>query len=369
MTAFTRLGSGIWDWERWTELGCDEKGLSARVLWLGLYTSAEARRHVPGLWHGGIPSMSDASRLSVDSVRAGLDLLLEHELVEYDPKPRVLRLCELPDCGEFPSNGKVIKGWWTKFKTVPQCAVRDAHVKTLHWIMETGAAQKGEPLSANHVTAWNETFMQITIPAPRKRGLRRLCDNNDTSNSSQPSLFGPSQIPVHAQTSGYPQHVDNSVSLRQSKEITGPETVSDTVSDTNRIPDPGSRIPESLSGIPDSVGGVGGARPVLTLVPPYGAADVLRELAGHGWDGKADSAYSEAVDALIPRWVGQGVTLGRFALLAKYNAEFKRAKSVRNAADLVSCDLPQEIAEAERSLTELEERLRMAAEARQSLSL
>src|SRR5690349_17629174 len=111
MTAFTRLGSGIWDWEPWTRLGA-----SARVLWLAIYTAAEGRRCVPGLWHGGVPTMADAARMQPDEARDALDQLLEHELVEYDPKTRVLRLCVLPDAGEYPSNGNVIKSWWTRFK-------------------------------------------------------------------------------------------------------------------------------------------------------------------------------------------------------------------------------------------------------------
>ena len=126
MTAFTRLGSSLWDWEPWTDLAP-----LPRVLWLALYTSAEAKRHVPGLWHGGIPSMADAARLPPDDVIDALDKLLQRELVEYDAKLRVLRLCELPDAGEYPSNGKVILGWWTKFRTVPQCPVHDSHVKLL----------------------------------------------------------------------------------------------------------------------------------------------------------------------------------------------------------------------------------------------
>src|SRR4029079_3664356 len=153
MTAFTRLGSSIWDWEPWTELGT-----CARVLWLALFTSAEAKRHVPGLWQGGIPMMADAAHMSADDVRLALDQLLERETVEFDARSRVLRLCHLPDAGEFPSNGKVILGWWTRFKTVPACPVRDAHVRTLQWILDTGAERRGTPLTPDHANAWRTTF-------------------------------------------------------------------------------------------------------------------------------------------------------------------------------------------------------------------
>src|SRR5882724_5806912 len=95
LSAFTRLGSALWNWEPWvtrTEI--------TRLFWLALYTSGEAKRHVPGLWQGGFPSMADAARISPDKVIDALDELLDHEMVEYDPKTRVLRLCMLPDPGE-----------------------------------------------------------------------------------------------------------------------------------------------------------------------------------------------------------------------------------------------------------------------------
>src|SRR5262249_45545464 len=153
MTAFTRLGSSIWDWERWTELEP-----WPRILWLALFTSGEAKRHVPGLWQGGIASMADAARMHADDVIGALHVLLSRDLVEYDSKYRVLRLCELPDCGEHPSNGKVILGWWTKFNTVPACPVRDAHIRTLWWICEEGARRSRKTLTPNHEIAWRETF-------------------------------------------------------------------------------------------------------------------------------------------------------------------------------------------------------------------
>lgn len=356
MTAFTRLGSSIWDWEPWTDLAA-----SPRMLWLALYTSAEAKRHVPGLWHGGIPSMADAARMAPDDVIHALDVLLERGMVEYDPKVRVLRLCELPDCGEYPSNGKVILGWWTKFNTVPTCAVRDAHVQTLAWICDEGSKRKGDPLSPHHKEAWERTFSRIVVPAPRRRGVRRLADS-DTSTQAQPSLFpmplgSGNGIPPQGE-SDYPQvahaAVDNSASLRQMNKNNGPETVSDTVSDTNRIPDPGSRIPDrsSLSG--EGCRGGGGHEPVrssvLTLVPPatpYTATDVLRELAQGPWDPVADQSHQHALSALIPSWVANGWGVAEFARLAEYNRHSGRTW---NARSLAGCDLAAEIETARKVL-------------------
>lgn len=354
MTAFTRLGSSIWDWEPWTELEA-----MPRLLWLAMYTSAEAKRHVPGLWHGGLPSMADAARMKPDDVIYALDTLLERDLVEYDPKFRVLRLCELPDCGEYPNNGKVILGWWTRFQTVPTCPVRDAHVRTLEWICTEGAKRSGKTFTPHHMEAWQGTFARIAIPAPRKRGVRRLADS-DTGTQVQPSLFAPlaGAVPLGSGIapqgeSSYPQvsclPVDNSAALHQPNKIRAPETVSDTVSDTNRIPDPGSRIPDlsSLSGEGGWGGGHESGRPVLTLVPPYAVADVLRELAAGPWDPASDRTHQNAIGALISTWVAQGWGVAEFALLAEYN---RHAGRRWNARALVGCDLRAELETARRTL-------------------
>jgi hypothetical protein len=353
MTAFTRLGSSIWDWDRWTELEA-----SPRILWLALYTSGEAKRHVPGLWQGSFSSMADAGRMRVDDVVNALDALLDRELVEYDAKLRVLRLCELPDCGEYPSNGRVILGWWTKFNTVPPCAVRDAHVRTLQWICQEGSRRSGKTFTPNHQEAWNDTFARIVIPAPRRRGVRRLADNNDTGTSVQPSLFSPPVSPVLHESS-YPQNpqipVYNSAVLRQLNEINVPETVSHTVSDTvshtNRIRDPGSRIPDhsSLSGEGDWGRG-DGERRVLTLVPPatpYTADDVIRALAVGPWDSSFDQSHQNAIGALIPLWVTKGRGLSDFARLADYNRHSGRVWSARV---LAGCDLDRELDTANKAL-------------------
>lgn len=347
MSAFTRLGAAIWDWEPWTELAA-----IPRVLWLALYTSAEAKRHVPGLWHGGIPSMADAARLSPDDVILALDALLERELVEYDRKFRVLRLSELPDAGEYPNNGNVLRSWWTRFRTVPVCAVRDTHVKTVAWLCDVGSRRAGKVLSPNHQEAWTETFGTIVVPPPRRRGVRRLADS-DTSTQAQPSLFSLAAPSGNgfatAADSAYPQNpqpaVDNSDVLRQSNEISYPETVPGTVRGTNRIPDLGSRILD-LGSSGEGEGGRG-ARPVLSLVPPFTVAEVLAEMRQGRWDPAFDRSHQDALSALFPGLVARGVTLGDFAVLREYSVAFTQAMSARW---LAGCDIAEEIDRARKRL-------------------
>lgn len=340
MTAFTRLGAEIWTWEPWVSLRCPE----AQLLWLALYTTAPARRNAPGLWQGGVPVMAEASNLLPDAVVTGLERLLAAELVEYDARFRVLRLCCLPDPGEFPANGNAIRSWWTRFNTVPECGVRDAHVATLRWILDEGARRGRKKVTPHHEEAWTQTFAQIQIPASRRRGLRTLL-NSDTGTNVQPSLFPASPSGNGSSVASTPHGaqggVDNSGSLHQSNKNNSPGTVTDTVSVTNGIPDPGSRILD-LSG--EGEGGRG-ARPMLALVPSFTAGEVLEALSQGHWDSAFDKSHQNALSALIPIWDADRMGLSDFAVLARYS----RMDGVRmNLRWLLGCDIAAEISKARR---------------------
>lgn len=270
MALYTRFGSGISTWDRLTPL---DPG--ARWLWVALYTSNEAKRLPPGLFHGSITTMAECARITVDAARLHLDQLLEAELVEYDMKQRVLRLCELPDCGESPANANILRGWWNKFRSLPKCAVRDAHVATLSWLMEEWARENSKVITEKHREAWSVTFGTIVVPAARRRGIRRLVDHA-TGTPSQPGLFDPVTAPPepicnssgqgsvrplsahsepsvngsdYSQASGEWGSVDNSDSMRQLSDSRYLETVSKPFRNPQ---DPGSRIQILSSSFPDS---------------------------------------------------------------------------------------------------------------------
>lgn len=355
MTAFTRLGSSLWDWEPWRELS-----MPTRNLWLALYTSGEAKRHVPGLWQGSIPSMSDAARMRPDDTVDSLDDLLTRELVEYDPKTRVLRLTELPDAGEWPQNGKVILSWWRRFETVPNCGVRNAHVPTIRWLLDHGAKSSGKKVTPHHEEAWAETFAQVQIPSPRRRGMRRLSDDSDTSTRVQPSLF-PSQAPLSGHDPRYPQNsqvsVDNSAVLRQQPNINHLDTVSHTV----RIPDPD---PDTGIGSLSSSGEPAPPRRTLTLVPGYSVEDVVDVMRGGRWEDNFSKTHQDELRARFDVWLGQRVTLEDFRFLAQASREFGDAWDARV---LATADIPDRIRRARRRASELEERMRMLDEFRPQL--
>jgi hypothetical protein len=223
----TRISPRLWSWQPWVSLPT----VHARLLWLALYTTPEAKRMPAGLWHGGIGALAEAATMGADDVISSVSTLLDRRLIEYDKANRVIRLTELPDRGERPHNGSVIRGWWTSFKSVPQCAVRDAHVPFLAWL--------AEPFTNDHQRAWDDTFATVKTPKGRV-GTRSV---TDPTSERQPDLF---QV--------------NSGS---------PDTVSDTVSDT--VWDPGSGIRDQGSG---SEREGGGKKPPL----PFTVAELLAAL-------------------------------------------------------------------------------------------
>lgn len=181
---YTNLGCHIWQWDPWVKLPT----LESKLLWLALYTSPEAKQCLPGLFIGTIAVMAQAANLALDTTAAALDTLIEHDLVEYDAKHRVLRMTQLPDGCEAPDNPSHLSGMFRRFRLAPACPIRDAYVDTMRWLLCERA--KPEPPSQGMEEVWSKTFGTITPPARRRRGVQRVMDaSTDTSTPSQPSLF------------------------------------------------------------------------------------------------------------------------------------------------------------------------------------
>jgi hypothetical protein len=195
---FTKIGTGLWSWSPWLRLetGSDDiVGRCARLLWLAIYTSPESKRSVPGLLNVSVGGLAELAAMPTQAAYSYFDRLLAHDLVEYDAERRVVRLTSLPDGCEAPTNGNTIRAWWRRFLSVPECEIRDAHVGTVHWMLERWSLEAGRPISADHSKAWAETFGTISIPKQVRRGVRSLLGDSDTSTPVQPSLFQKPPIP------------------------------------------------------------------------------------------------------------------------------------------------------------------------------
>lgn len=299
---YTKLGDGIWNWEPWRRLeGHDDPiGCRARMLWLCIYTSPESKRMPPGLWHGSITTMADASGMSANDVFTSLDRLLEHRLVEHDQRLRVLRLTRLPDAHESPSNGNAIRGWYSKFKTVPECAVRNAHVTVIRWLLEEWCRTTGKVLSKDHAQAWSETFGRMEIPEATIRAGQRLIES-DTSTPVQTSLFSPSSRASGLGGASEP-HQD-----RDPKEIRDSEThgrVTVVGLDQDQDQDQDLRSSSSLSGEGDPGGGHVPSRPHLTLVHGGFDADDLAEMLVIATSGRFPRALTRDERTDLQRAIG-----------------------------------------------------------------
>lgn len=314
MSSFTRLGSDIWRWPQWIALDA-----SARVVWLGLYTSPEARRFPPGLFEGSLVQIAEACRVPHPDTVSALDLIIERELAEYDRKTRVLRLTELPDAGEWPTNGNVVRGWWTKFRGLPECPVRDAHVPTLRWLMDEGSRAAGKLLTPHHHTAWAETFGSVVVPAPRRRGVRRLIE--DTGSDVQPSLF---DAPKGSLPGSDPSAEGSARPISSENNFSSLETLSRP---SRKDQDPGSRIQDlSPSVFPEPIPNDDSRdqvlrRPVLTLVPPFTPEEMLLGIARGAADPlkpEVPPALRAALCALIAQLAAAGVGVDDVALAGKW---------------------------------------------------
>lgn len=285
---FTMLGNEVFTWERLLPVK-----IVGRYFWIALYTSV--RRALPGLWVGGLPTLGDAAKMPPDEVIAALDNLLEHELVEYDRKREVLRLTEFPDRTYRPDNGRAIKGLYNRFRCVPDCDIRNAHVETLKWLLDDPV----RPPRPDHVTSWEQTFGTVSVPPPRKRGVRRLLDS-DTSNPFQVSLFA-------------------SPSERVSQTL-----VSDTHTDTHR-----SKIYDLRSSVSDQEESKPQAK-VLSLVPfpsdplPFSASEMLEaiaaESAGRFAAGPVDERLTDALCATIRACVTAEVGVADLRVVGRWLA-------------------------------------------------
>lgn len=295
MSVFTKLGVGLWAWEPFKRLERgheDIVGRCSKLFWIALYTAPEAKLVVPGMFLGSVTTMAESASIPVDDARTYLDRLRDEDLVDYDVKNRVLRLTELPDGFESPSNGNTIRGWWRKFKTVPTCAVRDAHVSVLRWIMEEWSRSSGKPISLDHTAAWSETFGRMSVPVrPRKR---RHVQTSLFEASSKPLIDTVVGSKTNDRAISEAHTVDNSDSLHQMKENNNSETNAEPFavgSGTNGIRIKDQDQDQDLR----SEGGSGGGQQFVPFVP-------FTVINGTGFDVQdLVNALAEASSGKFPR--------------------------------------------------------------------
>lgn len=324
---YTAIGSLL---HRWKPLRAlmhapdDLLGNAAKHLWLQLYTIPEAKSGLPGLLAVSINGIAEATGNAPELVRSLLDRLIEHELIEYDIAESVLRFTQLPDTLEYPHNANVIKGWWRRYRNIPNCPIKAAHVVTLRWLLDERTRETGKAPPEWLVSSWADTFGTISVPAPRRRGVRRLQMNLFPESSDS----GPEPSGNGSAVMDEGRSVTKIASDPKPKEIKVRETVSEPFPngpeqdrDQVSVSSSGSG---GGSGEGHDTGNASSSRPHLALVPestPYGPEALLRTLErdSHGnFVGHHTDALLPALRDVVAQLCAHGVTLADLALLSSW---------------------------------------------------
>jgi hypothetical protein len=155
VSSYTRVGVALFDWPPFITMS-----LQARMLWLGMYASPEAKACVPGLFKGSIGTMAEAARIGASDAVSAVDELQEAGLVVVDKLSRLTRFTRLPDRGERPANGKVLKMFWDRWDQLPEAQVKYDWIELLQWLRI--GLKPGE-----HNAVWDQTFGAVTVPEPQ----------------------------------------------------------------------------------------------------------------------------------------------------------------------------------------------------------
>lgn len=159
---------------------------AARILAAWLLTGKDAV-DLPGLIHCGAAGAGEKARLKERDARGALDELIAEGFAEYDEKCRVIRVPNAP-CYHNPTNANWILGWYRRWQTMPNCALKAAHVDSLRSAIKPDAAP-------SIWAAWNATF-------GRETGKSKPPSDDPPNGSSHGSFNGSSHAPLHGPSNG-----------------------------------------------------------------------------------------------------------------------------------------------------------------------
>lgn len=151
--------------------------------WLYLLTGPESQ-FLPGVLRASPTSiLAEGLRcLTPDDGQAAMAELAKSGLVQVDPVHRIIRIPNVPRHGP-PGNGNVLRGWYRKWLTLPDCDLKLKHVDSIREPVDRHIAQannRGDQRKAVHWReVWDDTF-----------GLVRF------TTSRQSELFGTPQLEV-----------------------------------------------------------------------------------------------------------------------------------------------------------------------------
>ena len=148
--SYRKIEPRMWDDERFSALAPESK-----LVWLCILTGPHTTA-LPGLSVCGVASLAEAIRYRIDTVSKALTELVAAGLVRVNPTSRVILVPNAPKYNPCP-NAKVLKGWLSLWKNVPDCAEKFAHIKALRASLDFSQGWSE--------AAWAQTFGTVSVPS------------------------------------------------------------------------------------------------------------------------------------------------------------------------------------------------------------
>lgn len=147
--SYRKVEPRMWDDERFAALSKD-----AKLTWLCVLTGPHTTP-LPGLSVCGIATLSESMRDRFDTVSDAVKELSTAGLLRFNPTTRVVQVPNAPKYNPC-ANQRVLKGWFSAWKSVPDCAEKFDHIGRLRAALDESQAWVRQ--------TWGETFGTVKIP-------------------------------------------------------------------------------------------------------------------------------------------------------------------------------------------------------------
>lgn len=148
--SYRKVDPRMWDDERFVLLSPE-----AKLMWLCILTGPQTTA-LPGLSSCGIATLSEVSRYGIDTVSKAIAELVASGMVRFNQTCRVLSVPNAPRYNPC-ANAKVLKGWFSLWKNIPECAEKYDHLARLRLSIE--------PVEQWAEVAWGATFGTVSVPS------------------------------------------------------------------------------------------------------------------------------------------------------------------------------------------------------------
>lgn len=171
--SYRKIEPRMWDDERFAPLSKD-----AKLAWLCILTGPHTTP-LPGLFVCGIATLSESLRDDIDTVSKAVNELCGAGLVRFNATTRVMQVPNAPKYNPC-ANPKVLKGWFTVWKGVPDCVEKYAHVARVRAALDESQAWVKD--------AWSATFG--TVKVPTRYGIDTVSETVSISGSGARTSAG-----------------------------------------------------------------------------------------------------------------------------------------------------------------------------------